>query len=102
MAEESDFTLGMSRKYFLFGIKGSKNRTLNAGRSQVNLIRSIKREHSKKPDEFISLIESCSSAPFLEIFARGNRSHWDMWGNQATYDYEPTWHTYANHTIAQK
>ena len=86
----------------LFGIKGSKNRTLNAGRSQVNLIRSIKREHSKKPDEFISLIESCSSAPFLEIFARGNRSHWDMWGNQATYDYEPTWHTYANHTIAQK
>ena len=86
----------------LFGIKGSKNRTLNAGRSQVNLIRSIKREHSKKPDEFISLIESCSSAPFLEIFARGNRSNWDMWGNQATYDYEPTWHTYANHTIAQK
>ena len=86
----------------LFGIKGSKNRTLNAGRSQVNLIRSIKREHSKKPDEFISLIESCSSAPFLEIFARGNRRLWDMWGNQATYDYEPTWHTYANHTIAQK
>ena len=70
----------------LFGIKGSKNRTLNAGRSQVNLIRSIKREHSKKPDELISLIESCSSAPFLEIFARGNRSHWDMWVNQATYD----------------
>ena len=86
----------------LFGIKGNKNRTLDAGRSQVNLIRSIKREHSKKPDEFISLIESCSSAPFLEIFARGNRSHWDMWGNQATDDYEPTWHTYANHTIAQK
>ena len=24
-----------------------------------------------------------------------------MWGNQATADYEPTWNTYANHTIAQ-
>ncbi len=86
----------------LFGIKGDKNRTLHAGRSQVNLIRSIKREHSRKPDEFIPLIESCSSAPFLELFARGDRCGWDMWGNQATDDYEPTWNTYSNHTIAKK
>lgn len=86
----------------LFGIKGSKNRTLDPGRSQVNLIRSIKREHSRKPDEFIPLIESCSSAPFLEIFARGARKNWDMWGNQATEDYEPTWNTYSNHTTASK
>lgn len=86
----------------LFGIKGSKNRTLDPGRSQVNLIRSVKREHSRKPDEFIPLIESCSSAPFLEIFARGARKNWDMWGNQATEDYEPTWNTYSNHTTASK
>lgn len=86
----------------LFGIKGDKNRTLNPGRSQVNLIRAIKREHSRKPDEFISLIENCSSGPFLELFARGNRNGWDMWGNQATENYEPTWDTYANHTVAAK
>lgn len=86
----------------LFGIKGSNNRTLDAGRSQVNLVRAMKREHSRKPDEFISLIESCSSAPFLEMFARGNRAGWDMWGNQATDSYEPTWNTYANHTVAVK
>lgn len=86
----------------LFGIRGSKNRTLDAGRSQVNLIRSIKREHSRKPDEFIPLIENCSSAPFLEMFARGDRKGWDMWGNQANEDYEPTWNTYSNHTIASK
>ena len=86
----------------LFGIKGDKNRTLAAGRSQVNLIRSIKREHSRKPDEFCALIESCSSAPFLEIFARGDRRGWDMWGDQATADYEPTWDTYSNHTIAER
>lgn len=84
----------------LFGIKGDKNRTLEPGRSQVNLIRSIKREHSRKPDEFISLIEQCSSSPFLELFARGNRNGWDMWGNQATEKYEPDWNTYANHTVA--
>lgn len=84
----------------LFGIKGDKNRTLQAGRSQVNLIRSVKREHSRKPDEVISLIENCSSGPYLELFARGDRKNWDMWGNQASEDYEPTWATYANHTVA--
>ena len=69
----------------LFGVKGDKNRTLQAGRSQVNLIRAMKREHSRKPDEFIPLIEKCSSSPYLELFARGNRDGWDMWGDQA-YD----------------
>ena len=86
----------------LFGIRGEKNRTLDPGRSQVNLLRAIKREHSRKPDEFISLIERCSPAPFLEMFARGGRRDWDMWGNQATEDDEPTWSTYANHTVAAK
>ena len=86
----------------LFGIKVGKNRTLAPGRSQVNLIRSIKREHSRKPDEFIDLIERCSSAPFLELFARGSRNGWDMWGDQAADTYEPTWSTYSNHTIAAK
>ena len=84
----------------LFGIKGKNNRTMDPGRSQVNLIRTQKREHSRKPDEFVGLIEACSPGPYLELFARGNRPGWDMWGNQATDDYEPTWNTYANHTIA--
>lgn len=84
----------------LFGIRGTKNRTLNPARSQVNLIRSMKREHSRKPDEIIPIIEACSPGPYLELFARGDREGWDMWGNQATADYEPTWKTYANHTKA--
>ncbi|MDY4587203.1 MAG: MT-A70 family methyltransferase [Oscillospiraceae bacterium] len=84
----------------LFGIKGDNNRTLQPGRSQVNLLRSIKREHSRKPDEFVTLIENCSPGPYLELFARGSRNNWDMWGNQANEDYEPTWATYSNHTIA--
>ena len=36
----------------------------------------------------------------VELFARGVREGWDMWGNQATEDYEPTWDTYSNHTVA--
>lgn len=84
----------------LFGIRGKNNRTLQPARTQVNLIRSKKREHSRKPDEFIPLIESCSGGPYIELFARGDRVGWDMWGNQASADYEPDWETYANHTTA--
>lgn len=86
----------------LFGIRGTNNRTLQPGRSQVNLLRSMKREHSRKPDEFVSLIESCSPGPYLELFARGDRSNWDMWGNQASADYEPTWDTYSNRTVSEQ
>ena len=86
----------------LFGVRGANNRTLAPARSQVNLIRTQKREHSRKPDEIIPIIESCSPGPFIELFARGDREGWDMWGNQATSDYEPTWNTYKNHTEAQK
>ena len=82
----------------LFGVRGDNNRTLAPARSQVNLIRAQKREHSRKPDEIIPIIESCSPGPFIELFARGDREGWTMWGNQATADYEPTWNTYKNHT----
>lgn len=84
----------------LFGIKGDKNRTLDPGRSQVNILRSIKREHSRKPDEFVKIIEACSPGPYIELFARGDREGWDMWGNQATDTYEPDWDTYSNHTVS--
>lgn len=86
----------------LFGIHGEKNRTLPPGRSQVNLLRAVKKEHSKKPEQFFKIIESCSPAPYLELFARGARRGWDVWGHQASADYEPDWKTYANHTMALK
>lgn len=85
----------------LFGIRGSNNRTLAPARSQVNLIRTQKREHSRKPDEIIPIIESCSPGPYIELFARGDRANWAMWGNQADAEYEPTWSTYKNHTVKQ-
>lgn len=81
----------------LFGVRG-KLRTLDAGRTQVNIIKSRKREHSRKPDELYELIESCSPGPYLELFARGQHSkRWHVWGNQCD-DYEPNWPTYANHS----
>jgi N6-adenosine-specific RNA methylase IME4 len=82
----------------LFGVRGSM-RTLSPGRSQVNVIRSRKREHSRKPDEQYDLVEACSPGPYLELFGRGSRPGWDTWGNQAE-EYEPDWPTYANHSRA--
>ena len=78
----------------LFGIKGKNARTLSPARSQVNMIQSRKREHSRKPDEQYDLIESCSAGPFLELFARGSRDNWTTWGDQAKACYKPTWKTY--------
>ena len=84
----------------LFGVKGKSARTLAPGRSQVNILRTMKREHSRKPDEMYDLVESCSTGPFLELFARGTRPGWKAWGNQAEA-YEPDWPTYSNHSGKQ-
>ena len=81
----------------LFGTRGRDVRTLDPGRSQENVIATRKREHSRKPDEQYPLIEACSWGPRLEMFARGPRPGWTVWGNQAGA-YEPDWPTYANHS----
>ncbi len=65
----------------LFGVRGSQ-RTLQPGRTQVNIISTRKREHSRKPDEIYDVIESCSPGPYLELFARFRRTGWDQWGNE--------------------
>jgi N6-adenosine-specific RNA methylase IME4 len=78
----------------LFGVRGRNARTLGPARSQVNMIASRKREHSRKPDEQYQLIEACSPGPYLELFGRGIRAGWSTWGNQAGDKYVPTWKTY--------
>ena len=84
----------------LFGVRGKNARTLQPGRRQVNYMTTRKREHSRKPDEQYDLIESCSPGPFLELFARGVRPKWSVWGNQADETYTPTWDTYAHHSAS--
>jgi N6-adenosine-specific RNA methylase IME4 len=78
----------------LFGVRGKNARTEAPARSQVNYVSSRKREHSRKPDEQYDLIENCSKGPYLELFARGQRSGWMYWGKQANQSYCPTWATY--------
>ena len=85
----------------LFGVRGKNVRTLQPGRSQENLISAQKREHSRKPDEQYDLITKCSWGPYLEMFARGAKEGWDVWGNQSE-DYTPDWSTYSNHSQSLK
>lgn len=95
----------------LFGTRGKDVRTLAPGRRQVNfieqpepkepdgdLLKMRKREHSRKPDQQYDIIESCSWGPYLELFGRGRRKGWTVWGNQADDDYKPSWPTYSHNS----
>jgi len=86
----------------LFGVRGRSARTLAPGRRQVNYLGARKREHSRKPDELYGIIERCSFAPRIELFARGARPGWTVWGNQAGLGYAPAWRTYSRHSAAER
>lgn len=72
----------------LFGVRGSM-RTLPHARSQVNMIETRKREHSRKPDEQYELISKCSPGPYLEMFARHPQDGWIAWGDESAEDVTP-------------
>ena len=40
-------------------------------------------QHSEKPDEFYKLVETCSFAPYIDIFGRKEREGWTVWGENA-------------------
>lgn len=86
----------------LFGVRGKNARTLAPGRRQVNYLETRKREHSRKPDELYEIIEACSPGPRLELFSRGTRCGWDVWGNQAVDEYEPSWPTYSHNSASER
>lgn len=65
----------------LFGTRGHL-RTADAGRRMVNVVATMKQRHSQKPDELYDMIEHCSPAPFLELFARSTRRGWTQWATR--------------------
>lgn len=86
----------------LFGVRG-KLRTLAPGRTQVNMIETRKREHSRKPDEQYKMIEACSPGAYLELFARYPQPGWTTWGNEASPEITPRgrqWSAYGATAIA--
>jgi N6-adenosine-specific RNA methylase IME4 len=65
----------------LFGVRG-RLRTLQPGRTQVNLFSTQKQDHSRKPERLYEIIEQCSPGPYLELFARQRVAGWTGWGNE--------------------
>jgi len=41
------------------------------------------KEHSRKPEAAMDLIEQVSPGPYLELFSRRHRLGWDVWGDQS-------------------
>lgn len=57
-----------------------KPRRLNADVRQG--IIAPRREHSRKPEGVHERVERLVAGPYLELFARQERTGWDVWGNQ--------------------
>jgi N6-adenosine-specific RNA methylase IME4 len=83
----------------LFGVRGGM-RTLQPGRTQVNLFSTRKEEHSKKPQELHRIIQQCSPPKYLELFARERVAGWSQWGDEldSYLDRRPHIPQYNGHT----
>jgi N6-adenosine-specific RNA methylase IME4 len=67
-----------STEQILFGVRGSQPLKRHDVGTHFNAPRG--KEHSSKPDEFYRLIESCSYAPYIDIFGRKKKESWVIWG----------------------
>jgi N6-adenosine-specific RNA methylase IME4 len=50
--------------------------------SYTTVLNAARREHSRKPDEFYTLVEATSPGNRLELFARQARAGWHAFGDQ--------------------
>lgn len=63
---------------------GLRNTGLRVSQKEKQMIRSPRREHSRKPDEVRESIERLwPDAKRLELFARECHDGWTVWGNQS-------------------
>ena len=68
----------------LFGVRGKFYR--NGTPECSTVIQAKRTKHSRKPVEAYKQIESISSGPYLELFARNLREGWISWGNEIDED----------------
>jgi len=73
-------------EHVLFGVRGSLALLRKDVGTWFPWDRPAKSKHSAKPDEFYTLIESCSPGPWLDIFARKSRPGWISWGAEVGTD----------------
>ena len=67
-----------STEHVLFGVRGSQPLKRHDVGTWFEAPRGER--HSEKPDKFYELVESCSYAPYIDIFGRKERAGWTVWG----------------------
>lgn len=70
-----------STEQVLFAIKGSQGLKRHDVGTHFEAPRGDR--HSAKPDEFYTLVESCSYGPFIDVFGRKDRPGWSVWGESS-------------------
>jgi N6-adenosine-specific RNA methylase IME4 len=75
-----------SAEFLLVGVKGNPPIKSKLKQSVFAFAKSAK--HSRKPKEWLWLIEQVDDGPRLEMFARRKRPGWHVWGNELANDVE--------------
>lgn len=75
------FSWMRSTEFALFCRRGSL--PLKVLGKRLDLCAGVTRQHSRKPEAFLDIVEQVSPGPYLELFARRNRLGWDTWGDEA-------------------
>src|SRR5262245_35924921 len=70
-----------SSEFLLVATRGAPGRLSKWQTSVIST--AAPKQHSRKPDVFMDLVEAVSGTPRLELFARRQRLGWDTWGNEA-------------------
>lgn len=64
----------------LIGVKDKKHRIKPKVRNILSVVHSIRREHSRKPDEIRkNIVKICGDISRIELFAREETEGWDCW-----------------------
>jgi N6-adenosine-specific RNA methylase IME4 len=72
--------LRSTTEHCLFAVRG---RLRPLRRDVPTHLHAQRGRHSAKPKEFFDLVEAISPGPRVELFARGARPGWDVWGIEA-------------------
>ncbi|PTM61883.1 MT-A70 family methyltransferase [Phreatobacter oligotrophus] len=73
---------------YLLILKSGRPQSLNR-KPFPNPVITVRRQHSRKPDEIYADIEERLEGPRVDVFSRERRPGWDNWGNEARKFNEP-------------
>ena len=68
-------------EFCIMAVKGTPKVNLT---NETTVLNAPMREHSRKPDEFYSMVDSLSIGRKLEYFSREKREGWEIYGNDTS------------------